>query len=333
MSSPQTNLERRAERLLWWYPRNWRHRYGDEFTELLIADLSDEPRSWRRAGDVAWSGLTARLTNAGLTSHATDPVDQVPASLASLSVSSGVFLAFGVAIWSQLTIGWQWSAPTTGATYAAMIVMSAAILVLFLLALLAAVPIGYFVLAGLARRRSQGLGLPALAFLAGVAVLVLGGHHFGNGWPGTGGHRWALQGLVPGGVAAFSWASTLSVSSYWAHPHALASFPVGEIAWMAVSPIAMVFVVLGAAKTIRRLYPGPKVLRFEARLALVAGFAMAAFLLGACAWVLGGAPGPKDLFHTGAIDVAGVAAMALALTVAYRASRRASRGALVLVKR
>ena len=27
---------RRAARLLRWYPRDWRSRYGDEFAELLI---------------------------------------------------------------------------------------------------------------------------------------------------------------------------------------------------------------------------------------------------------------------------------------------------------
>jgi hypothetical protein len=333
MSGQQADLERRAARLLRWYPRSWRARYGVEFTELLIADLGDNPRSWRRQGDVAWSGLIARLTSAGLSDHTGDPASQVPASLASLTVSFGVFCAFAIAIWSQLTIGWQWSAPTAGVTYVAMAVMSATMLVLFVLALFAAAPIGWCVLADLARHRSRSLGLPVSAFVAGTAVLLIGAHHFGNGWPGTGGHRWALQGLVPGGIAAFSWASTLSVSSYWAHPHALASFPVAEIAWMAVSPLAMVFVVVGAAKTIRRLQPGPRILRFEARLALVAGTSMGVFLLAACAWVLTGAPGPRGLFHTGAIDVAGVVAMASALTVASRASRRAREGALLLVTR
>ena len=50
---------------------------------------------------------------------------------------------------------------------------------------------------------------------------------------------------MPAGVAAFSWAATLSVSSYWAHPAALAAFPAGEIAWMAVSPLALVTAVAG----------------------------------------------------------------------------------------
>jgi len=61
-----SGAERRAARLLRWYPPAWRARYGDEFTELLLAEFAERPRSWRRAGDVARGGLLARLTGAGL---------------------------------------------------------------------------------------------------------------------------------------------------------------------------------------------------------------------------------------------------------------------------
>lgn len=56
----RAGADRRAHRLLRWYPKAWRNRYGDEFTQLLIDDIDDRPRSWRRTLDVARSGLTAR---------------------------------------------------------------------------------------------------------------------------------------------------------------------------------------------------------------------------------------------------------------------------------
>ena len=34
----------RADRLIRWYPRAWRQRYGEEFGELVIADISERPR-------------------------------------------------------------------------------------------------------------------------------------------------------------------------------------------------------------------------------------------------------------------------------------------------
>ncbi|MGD0379811.1 MAG: hypothetical protein ABSC30_07485 [Acidimicrobiales bacterium] len=325
MSDMPIDVAPRVTRLLRWYPKSWRSRYGDEFTELLISELSEQPRSWRRTGDVMRSGLAARLSSAGLGGRALDPSDQVRASLAALGCALAGFLAFGTAMWSQLTIGWQWSPPDTTATTAAMVVMSCTMVLFVALAVLAALPLAWNAVTRLARRRGRGLLGPSALVVGGGALLIAGSRHFGNGWPGTGGHAWAHQGLVPGGVAAISWSSTLSVSSYWAHPGALSSFPAAEIAWMAVSPLALVGVVVGAAKALLRLELSPRTLRYEAQLSAAAALAMLVFLGACCAWVLDGGPGPRNLFHAGTIDVAGLVVMAGTLVVAARASSQARR--------
>lgn len=223
-------------------------------------------------------------------------------------------------MWSQLTTGWQWSAPPTAKVTVAMLAMSAAMAVLAVLALLAVLPVAWRV----ATSWAPGLRGPSVLFLAGLAVVVAGGSHFGNGWPGTGGHPWAHQGLVPGGVAAFSWASTLSVSSFWAHPAALAAFPAAELAWMALSPLAVACAVTGAAAVVRRARLSPRVLRFEAGLGRAACVAMAVFCAGAGAWVLARTPGA--MFRPGLIDVAGLVVLTLALVAAHQAAGQARAG-------
>lgn len=55
---------RRVRRLLRCYPPQWRARYGDEFTELLLAELTERPWSWRLTADVARGGAAARLASA-----------------------------------------------------------------------------------------------------------------------------------------------------------------------------------------------------------------------------------------------------------------------------
>ncbi len=318
---------RRAARLLRWYPKAWRSRYGEEFTELLISDIRERPRSRSRTADVIRGGMLARLADAGLCGCAPEAGPRVRASLASLACCAAVFLGFGGAMWSQLTIGWQWSAPDTATVAVATFVMSGAMLVFAALALLAALPVAWTVAARIARGRQpglrQGLLRPSVLFAAGLAIMVAGGRHFGNGWPGTGGHPWARQGLVPGGVAAFSWASTLSVSSFWAHPAALAAFPAAELAWMTLSPLALACAVTGVATAVRRVELSPAVLRYQTRLGAAACVTMAVFLGGGCAWIAGRTPRPGDLFHPGAIDVAGLVVMTLALAVAGQAARRA----------
>lgn len=318
---------RRAERLLRWYPAAWRARYGDEFTELLIAEMAERPRSWRRAADVAWSGLLARLDQVGLSGRPPESAEQAQRSLATLGCAAAVFTTIAIAMWAQLSIGWRWSPPGTAATSAAMVLMSGAALALAVLAAAAAVPVAWTLLrlAVHSRGRASGLAGPSALFLAAAAVLVAGGRHFGNGWPGTGGHPWAHQGLVPAGPASFGWASTLSVSSYWAHPGALLEFPAGQIAWMAVSPVAIACAVTSAARLVRRLEMSDRVLRCQARVARCVSFCMMVFLAGSGAWILGGGPGPGNLFHAGAIDVAGLVVMTIALVVACRAARQAGR--------
>jgi hypothetical protein len=92
---------------------------------------------------------------------------------------------------------------------------------------------------------------------------------------------------------------------------------------MAISPIAIGCVVLGAASTVRKLELSAKVLRFESSLGSIASFAMIAFLTGSCFWIVDGGTGPRNLFHIGAIDIVEVVAMAMALAVARIAVHRA----------
>jgi len=322
VSELEDRAARRAERLVRCYSPTWSQRYGEEFAELLAADMLERPRDWRRVLDVLRCGALSRFTAAGLAGEIADPMAQARAALVSFGVALAAFVPFGLAMWSQLTIGWQWSEPSVPVTGLAVVVMSVAVAVLALIAVLAAAPIVWVFLRRIVGRQQRGLLLPAALFSVGLTLLVLGGRHFGNGWPGTGGHPWAHQGLVPGGVAAFTWATTLGVTSYWAHPAALLAFPPAEVAWMGASPLAMVAVVVGAVQTVRRLDCSARVLRHEARVARLAGAAMAAFLVAAAAWVVDGGPGPRNLFHAGSIDVLGLVVMGSALAVGLRALHR-----------
>jgi hypothetical protein len=319
---------KRAAWLLRWYPRAWRDRYGEEFTELLISDIADRPRSAARALDVARGGIVARLADAGLCGF---PVTgqgggQPASSLASLSACLAVFVIVGAALWSQLTVGWQWSAPASTATMAGMVAMSIAVLVLAVLVILAALPVGCAVTGRLMTGRDRrDLLVPLLVFALCLAAMFIGSRHFGNGWPGTGGrpwaglriggHEWIGRGLVPGGLAAFSWAATLSVTTYWLHPVALAAFPAPEVAWMIASPLLLGGEIWAAAVLVRRAALSPRVLAFEARLAGVTCAAMVVFFAGCGCWIVSGGRG---LFHAGTIDVAGTCVLALALAVGAR---------------
>ena len=132
--SAATPAERHAERLLRCYPRAWRERYGEEFAALLMEEWSERPRCARRTANVMASGLVARLSGAGMTGGLLDGPAQARASLAALICTLAAFLALGVSMWAQLTIGWQWSAPDTTGTAIAVVAMTGAVIVFAALA-------------------------------------------------------------------------------------------------------------------------------------------------------------------------------------------------------
>jgi hypothetical protein len=316
--------ERRARRLVRCYPRAWRSRYEAEFTQLLIDDISERPHSLTRTADVLRSGLLVRLACAGLAGDAlAEPEQQVRAGLRTLALAMSAFLAMGIALWSQLTIGWQWSAPAARATKTGMLVMSGTMLGFALLGVLAVVPLAFALARQLVRAREPARVWPLLAGALGGGVLIAGSIHFGHGWPGTGGHPWSGRDIVPGGVARFCWAATLWITSYWAHPGALASFPAMEIAWMIASPLALLAMLIGASKGLHGLPLSVHVMRYESWLGLAAGLLMAGFLAGASSWIVSGGPAPRGLFRVGAIDLVGIAVMAAALLAASRAAQHA----------
>ena len=90
------DFERRAARLLRWYPKGWRDRYEEEFVELLISDMAERPRSLSRTLDVARGGIVARLADAGLCGFPA-------AEIAWMAASP---LALGGAIWAVAAARW-----------------------------------------------------------------------------------------------------------------------------------------------------------------------------------------------------------------------------------
>jgi hypothetical protein len=309
------------------------------------ASARGRPDPGRRA-----RGIVARLSAAGLCGvplpDSADSADSaaaaagtrpdaavgrhVTASLVALGCCLAIVLGFGAAMWSQLTIGWQWSAPGRVGSAAALatVATSVAMPALLVIAVLAALPVVVAVGASIARGRAGRLLRPSAILVMASAIVIVGGRHFENGWPGTGGHG----GFVPSGVAAFEWATSLSVSSYWAHPGGLAGFPAAEVAWMAVCPLAQAVAVASAAVVVRRARLCARVLAFETRLAAAACAVMTILLAGCSCWVATGgrtAVGQPGLFHAGLIDVAGIAVLAVALAVAVAAARTARRGLTV----
>jgi hypothetical protein len=309
------------------YPKEWRTRYGDEFTELLEMQIADRPRSLARTLDVVVGAFTARLAALGLSGTTVDPLDQPRRSLATLGCALAVFLTFALSIWSHLMIAQRWAAPATTATHTAITIMTIAVIICVIAAVAGSIPLAWSAIRAAARPSDPELRRGVVLFVTGIAVLIAGGIAFHNGWPGAGVHQWSQLSTAPGGPAGFLWASSLAVSAYWAHPTILLSLPASEIVWMAISPVALVMTVVGAAKTVRRLDMSIRLLQFVTRTAQLAIGGLGLFLFGTLTWLVDGGAGPARLFQAGTVDEIGLVVMSAALLVAMRTIQRTARRA------
>ncbi len=290
--------------------------------ELLRADLLERGRYASSALDVGRGAWMARLAAAGVGGGRPCTTSPGAAALATAGCAVALFLAFGMAMWSQLTIGWQWAAPDGPAVAASVEVMSVALLVLVPLGLAAAAPLVWWTLRALVSGRSERLRGPVSAFTLGALALALGTVHFSHGWPGTGGHPWSERGLVPGGLASLAWSATRPITAYWAHPTRLETFPAAQLGWMALAPLAMGSMLAGATTAIRRLSLPRRLLRWEARVARVGAVVLLAFLGAGICRVLASDPGPRHLFTRGSIDILDVIGMGGSLLVAVLGGRK-----------
>lgn len=312
--------EPRVGRLLLWYPRAWRARYGAEFAELLAAELTERPRDRRRTVNVAVSGLRARLADAGLAAHPFDRATATRAGLATLACCAAGFAMFGAAIWSQLATGVQWAVPDNRGITQALDLMSMGLLAFCVVAALGLAGLLRAAAVAVARRQGKALAGPAALAAAGAVVLFAGGRHFANAWPGTGGHLLGAQALVPSGVAAFCWACTMWVTSYWAHPGMLAAFPATQIAWMTMAPLAASGLITGVARLLRRVDRSPRALCYEIWLGRLAGAGMLVFLAGVLRWLSAAGAGPQPAFRAGSLDIAALAVLVLVGVTGLRAT-------------
>lgn len=313
----ERGVERAARRLVRLYPGEWRRRFGEEFEQLLIDEMHHHGWSATRAVNVVAHAGLAHLTVAGLVGRTLAPRVQAWRAVSALGVVAVMFLAIGIGMWSQMTVGWTWASPASADARTAMGLMSGALLGLSVMFALAVILMVWPIV-----RRGRAQFGPLLALGVCGAGLWIGCVHFAAQWPGASTSGWEARSIVPAGLGRIGWAGTLWLSAYWTHPSALLAHPADLLAWMIISPVLLAGLTAAGLAAVRRSMPSTRLLR---TLACVggAGVVLAAlFVAGAAVWILGASPGPGEMFQAGSLDGVGLALlMAGVLTAAHLARR------------
>jgi hypothetical protein len=96
----------RVARLLRWYPRTWRDRYGTEFEAVLTSSLVDGKGGLSLSMNVAREGLAARLESAGFVGRTAPVIERARASVMTVFVATLGFLT-GTAALLIYSKGWR----------------------------------------------------------------------------------------------------------------------------------------------------------------------------------------------------------------------------------
>jgi hypothetical protein len=284
---------RRARRLLRFYPRSWRDRYGEEFCAVVERQIEELPHSPKRTFDVARAGARVRIERAGLVGPVQLGDDRPPIGLASTLVGIVVFsLAALDVYWSYAQLAPPrvhpiipppgWYQPMIPATGTLRITLVTAGLTGALLACLAAWTVVRAALdvwsSGRWERMRRPVALTAGAVLVLVLALVaLSIAYPGNRYPFNGGSSIAWSAISPG-----TWYTLINRGIGPLFPYVPARPLV--LAWPPLFVLLLAGATIGTIVTVRRLRFSASSLSFLARLSQLATLAMVGVLVAFWWW-------------------------------------------------
>jgi hypothetical protein len=214
----------RFQRMLRWYPKNWRTRYGDEMIALLEDSYSTGEVPLQARFAMAKNGIAERTREAGLISDSDSPIDRMRAG--SLLILCGwAFFVVAGSMFAKFADGWRPATPLAdrwlpndgyhavvwGSVAGLVLVVSAALIVLP--ALVRLVREGGWVSI---RRPVLRVVLVGAVAVAMTGALVIWAHHLSNHDRNGGlvsyGLFFVVWGLATVGAIATSTAGAISVT-------------------------------------------------------------------------------------------------------------------------
>jgi hypothetical protein len=205
------SADRRLTRLLRWYPRSWRQRYGGELQALVEDTYGDAPMPWRDRRSIVRAGLHERVRASGL-AGSDDPAERVTSGALLVLCAWSVIVIGGSAFakfaehWDAATPGGSRAVPSTA--YTAIVVAAGCGAVLILAAAASVMPMFVrFLQAGgwpsVRRQVWRAVWVTAGAVLA-TTGFVAWAHHLGS--TNRNGALW------PYGIVTLGWAALIAAS-------------------------------------------------------------------------------------------------------------------------
>jgi hypothetical protein len=285
--NPLMSPTRRAERLLTFYPRTWRTRYGAEFVDLMEQSIDDVPHSAKRTTNIAFKSFKVRLADVGLVGPTLQGANASGTALGTSTVLAGIFTVFALFYWSSTMVSWN-SNPRVATSFAvslwtAAITVSTLLLVFTLLAL--GVIILFHALKFSLTKHEKRFVWPLTLFLLATVLVVNGVHQFTRFTIARGGIDWSLTGSALKQVAGVTQWATQSIiwGPSWSGGN---TFAQGLL--HISTTIAVIVLAFTVAAMIRRCDFSLTASRVGVWTTKVLSLAMVLFLLSCAGWEVAG---------------------------------------------
>ncbi|MGB8197218.1 MAG: hypothetical protein WCF25_09465 [Acidimicrobiales bacterium] len=312
MSSAETST-RRAKRLLLWYPKAWRERYGEEFVDHLEQESAERSLNARCVFNIARKGIGARIGDLGFATSTLSAEDQSRAAVATSFALLSLVVVLMLSFWSLAMLRWSSRTyhpiPVSASTGALTVLMGIVSLVLLaLVVLVVCSTVRQFI-----HRQGRPLVVPSTLAAVSGALLVYSVRgvpqvlywyvHGDHAHPGIGFNH---PGSAIAAIAQTTFGVTQNWVVFWNLPHgdATSFVVVSELV-----PIAVVVFAVSMASLWRRVELPPIVERMHTTLVSLVGASTAAFMVAYFMWLGFGGPSGYEVFvpegsHVGAAYVA-----------------------------
>src|SRR5664280_1098148 len=97
----------RAERLVKFYPKIWRQRYGAEFVDFMEQAITDAPHDAKRTTNIISRSVKVRLGELGIAGPTLDTSNTSRTALSTSTVLATVFTVFALFYWSSAMVSWN----------------------------------------------------------------------------------------------------------------------------------------------------------------------------------------------------------------------------------
>jgi hypothetical protein len=316
------NDARRATRLIRWYPRAWRERYGEEFADHLEQEFAVRRVDLRRSLDVAYKGLVARVDDIGLSTSAVSSGGQTRAALGTSFVLMALMAVLALNFWSWAML--MWSArtyhpiPVDATTGVLTVATGLLLLVLGVMVLIVLVSAVRQIVRGRGRRIVTPLvfAMGSGAFLSYSVrwlpnMLARYSHMF------QGGYRWTHPGPAAYGLAFIAHQVTQPWISMW--DPGISGEPTSQAVMNDLAPLAVLVFAVAMAFLVRRVELPRIGERLGSVTVVLLSILSGVFLLTLVAWFTAGGPIYATFGETG--NIAGVAYLVFFALVTVLVSR------------